>query len=152
MIDASKGFTLVRTFDATTEEIWTAWTDPDSLAEWFSRWTTTPRETVEVDARVGGRYTYTMVNDDTGDKVVTGGVYREVVPFERLVFTWGDPEGDPDDTPVVTITLESVDGGTRMTFDLRGVDGAKGDGYFYDGWDEALDSLGEHMGRSPIGR
>jgi len=145
MIDASKGFTLVRTFDATPEDVWRAWTDPDSAAQW---WPSTPRETVEIDARVGGRYTYTMVNDATGEKIVTGGVYREVMPFERLVFTWGHPEGDPDDTPVITITLEPVGDRTRMTFDLRGVDGAKGDKYFYDGWDAALDSLGEHLGRS----
>ena len=152
MIDASKGFTIVRTLDATPEEVWRAWTDPDSLSAWFSRWTTTPRDTVEIDARVGGRYAYAMMSADTDDKVVTGGVYREVVPFERLVFTWGHPDGDPDDTPVVTVTLEPVDGGTRMTFDLRGVDGAKGDGFFYDGWDEALDALGEHLGPSRPGR
>ena len=152
MIDASKGFTLVRTFDATPEEIWEAWTDPDSLAEWFSRWTTTPRDTVTIDARVGGRYTYTMVNDATGDEFPTGGVYREVVPFERLVFTWGQPDGDPDETPVVTITLEPVGERTRMTFDLRGVDGTKGDGFFYDGWEKALDALGEHLGSSRVAR
>jgi uncharacterized protein YndB with AHSA1/START domain len=88
---------------------------------------------IEIDAPVGGRYTFTMVNDATGDEVVTGGDYREVVPFERLVFTWGDPDGDPDDTPVVTVTLEPVGERTRMTFDLRGVDGTKGDRSFYDG-------------------
>lgn len=35
MIDASKGFTLVRTFEATPEQIWKAWTDPDSAAQWW---------------------------------------------------------------------------------------------------------------------
>jgi uncharacterized protein YndB with AHSA1/START domain len=153
MIDASKGFTLVRTFEATPEELWKAWTDPDSAAQWWHpRGASTPRETVEIEARVGGRYTYTMVNDATSDEVLTGGVYREVVPFERLVFTWGDPNGDPDDTPVITITLEPVGERTRMTFDLRGVDGTKGDESFYDGWQEALDSLGEHLEQSQTGR
>lgn len=149
MIDASKGFTLVRTFDATPEEIWEAWTDPDSAAQW---WPSTPRETVEIDARVGGRYTYTMVNDATGERIITAGVYREVVPFERLVFTWGYPDGDPDDTPAITITLEPAGERTRMTFDLRGVEGKKGDGFFYDGWQDALDSLEEHLGQSQTGR
>ncbi|MGY2746663.1 SRPBCC family protein [Arthrobacter sp. UYCu723] len=153
MIDASKGFTLVRRFEATPEEIWKAWTDPDSAAQWWHpRGASTPREKVEIDAREGGRYTYTMVNDATGDKVITGGVYREVAPFERLVFTWGHPNGDPDDTPVITVTLEPVHEGTRMTFDLRGVDGSKGDGYFYDGWQEVLFSLGDYLGKSQIAR
>ncbi len=147
MIDTTKGFTLVRTFEATPEEVWNAWTDPDEAAQWWHpRETSTPRESVEIDARVGGRYRYTMVNDHTGDSVVTGGVYREVEPFERLVFTWGYPDGDPDDSPIVTVTLEPVGEGTRMTFDLRGVEGAAGDSYYYDGWDEALDCLEEYIG------
>ena len=153
MIDATKGFTLVRTFDAIPEDVWQAWTDPDLAAQWWhGRGGSTPRESVEIDARVGGRYIYTMVNDATGDKVVTGGIYREVVPFERLVFTWGYPDGDPDDQPVVTISLEPDGERTRMTFDLRGVEGTKGDGFFYDGWEQTLDSLGEYLVSSRAGR
>lgn len=146
MIDRTKGFTMVRTFQATPEDVWRAWTVPDNAAQWWHpRNTSTPRESVEIDARVGGRYTYAMVNDATGDTVVTAGVYREVVPFERLVFTWGEPNADPEETPVITIDLEPVRDGTRMTFDLRGVDGARGDQYFFDGWDEALDVLTEYL-------
>ena len=148
MIDTSKGFRLASMIDANPEEIWKAWTDADSAAQWWHpRGTSTPRETVEIDARLGGRYTYTMVNDATGEQVVTAGVYREIAPFERLVFTWGDPKDNPDDTPVVTISVEPVHEGTRMTFDLRGVDGTKGDGYFYDGWQDVLDSLGDYLGQ-----
>ena len=153
MIDMTKGFTIVRMVDASVEDVWRAWTDPDVAAQWWHpRGTSTPRESVEIDARVNGRYTYTMVNDETGERVVTGGRYREVVPVERLVFTWGDPDGDPDDTPVVTVTLEPDGDRTRMTFDLRGVDGSKGDGFFYDGWEEALDSLDDYLGRARTGR
>ena len=152
MIDAPKGFTLVRTFEAAPEKIWEAWTDPDAAAQWWhTRRASTPREAVEIDARVGGRYTYTMVNDASGDTVVTGGVYREVVPFKRLAFTWGDPDGDPDDTPVATVTLEPEGELTRMKFDLRGVDGTPGDLSFYDGWHEVLDSLGEYLGEPQVG-
>lgn len=161
MFDTSMGFTLTRTFDATPEEVWTAWTDPDSAAQWWHvHGTSTPREAVEIDARVGGHYTYAMVGDATGDKIVSGGVYREVTPFERLVFTWGNPNDDPADAPIITISLEPVQEGTRMTFDLRGVDGAKGDGFFYDGWEEVLDFLEDYYeamtvsedGRIAVGR
>ena len=96
--------------------------------------------------RVGGRYTYTMVNDTDGTAYPTGGVYREVLPYERLAFTWGDPAGDPDDTPVVTLTFTPTPEGTRMTFELRGVDGTQVDQYFYDGWDSALNVLGDYLG------
>ncbi|WP_066586154.1 SRPBCC family protein [Cellulomonas timonensis] len=146
MIDMAKGFTLVRDFDATPQDLWRAWTDPDEAAVWWHpSGVHTPRETVAIDARVGGRYAYTMVNDATGEQYPTGGVYREVVEPERLVFTWGLPDGDPDDAPLITVTLEPTDAGTRMTFDLRGFDAARGDGNVYDGWDSALDELDAHV-------
>ncbi|WP_161498846.1 SRPBCC family protein [Cryobacterium aureum] len=86
MIDTSKGFTIVSTYDATPDEVWTAWTDADAAAQWwFPRGTRTPRETAEIDARVGESYVYTMVNDATGDKVVSGGIFREVRPLERYL-------------------------------------------------------------------
>ncbi len=150
MIDTSKGFTLTRTFEATPEEIWTAWTDPDSAAQWWHpRGMHTPREKVEIDARVGGRYAYTMV-DAAGNEFLTFGVYREVVPFERLVFTWGDPSDDPDDFLVITVTLEPDGERTRMTFDLRGLDAARGDDNIYDGWEQSLDLLADHLARQGV--
>src|SRR5699024_4909483 len=105
--DMAKAFTITRSLNATAQQLWHAWTDRDAIADWWHpRNTSTPLEEVKVDARVGGHYRYTMVNDDTGERVVTGGVYKEVAPYERLVFTWGEPGADPKKTPVVTITLE----------------------------------------------
>lgn len=151
MIDAEKGFTLVRLLDATPEEVWRAWTDPDEAAQWWHpRGVSTPRESVEIDARVGGRYTYTMVMDTTGQQYVTAGVYREVVPAERLVFTWGRPEDDPDDCPLITVGIEPAGELTRMTFDLRGVDASTGDEDIHDGWDQALDVLSEYLGQTAV--
>ena len=146
MTTTAPGFTLVRDFDATPEDLWSAWTDPDEIAVWWHpRGVSTPRASVAVDARVGGRYTYTMVDDATGDAYPTGGVYLEVQPFERLVFTWGDPDAAPDAAPVATVTLTPDGDRTRMTFELRGVEGRPGDGFFYDGWDSALDVLVDYI-------
>ena len=146
MTQTAPGFTLVRDFDATPQEIWSAWTDPDEAAQWWHpRGVSTPRESVTIDARVGGRYAYTMVNDTTGENYPTGGVYLEVQPYERLVFTWGDPDADPAEAPVVTVSLEPNGARTRMTFDLRGVEGRPGDGSFHDGWESALDELADHV-------
>jgi uncharacterized protein YndB with AHSA1/START domain len=150
MIDETKGFTLVRDFAATPEELWAAWTEPDQAAAWWHpHAVSTPRDTVTIDARPGGRYAYTMVNDETGERYPTGGEYREVVPFERLVFTWGSPDGDPDETPVVLLTFERLDGDrTRQTFELRGAEGHAGDAFMYDGWDQALANLAEQAERA----
>jgi len=149
MVDTARGFTLVRNLDATPEAIFTAWTDADAAAEWWHpRQTTTPRESVQIDARVGGEYRYTMVNDLSGEGVDTGGVYSEVVAPTKLVFTWGVPGERSDDTPVVTIAIEPEGELTLMRFDLRGVDGFSGDSSYYDGWEQALDSLTEYLART----
>ncbi|MCC2307552.1 SRPBCC family protein [Cellulomonas chengniuliangii] len=148
MIDMTQGFTIVRDFDATPQDLWQAWTDPDEAAAWWHpRGVHTPRETVSIDARVGGRYAYTMVDDETGERYPTGGVYREVEEPQRLAFTWGRPEADPDDAPLITVTFEAAGSGTRMTFDLRGVDPALEEAGVHEGWGSALDELAAHLGQ-----
>ncbi|GAA1149672.1 SRPBCC family protein [Nesterenkonia lutea] len=148
MIDESKSFTLARSFAATPEEVWTAWTDPDAAAHWWHpEGLSTPRESVEMDVREGGTYTYTMVDDADGTRLVTGGEYREVLPYERLVFSWGDPKDEIEDCPIVTLVLTPTSEGTHMHFHLAGADGAEGDNFYYDGWNSALDMLGEHLSR-----
>jgi len=146
MIDKNLGFTLVRNFDATPAEIWRAWTDPDEAAMWWHpRGVTTPRDSVVIDARVGGRYAYTMINDANGDEYPTLGVYLEVIENERLVFTWGNPGEVDDDALLITVTIEDLGELTRMTFDLRGIEGVSGDDNIYDGWEQALDILAEQL-------
>jgi uncharacterized protein YndB with AHSA1/START domain len=145
---ATKQFTITRVFDAPRDVIWRAWTDPDEAPIWWHpRGVTTPRESVELDVRPGGRYRYTMVGPD-GTDYPTGGVYREITPPERLVMTWGSPD-DPDEiAPVITIELaEHGERGeqTHMTFHVLGIDAAPGDENVYDGWDSAFDLLVEHL-------
>jgi uncharacterized protein YndB with AHSA1/START domain len=142
---SEKQFTITRVFDAPRETIWRAWTDPDEAATWWHpRGVTTPRESVEIDVRPGGRYRYTMIGPD-GTEYPTAGVYREVVEPERLVFTWGSP-GDADDVaPLITVTLAELGDRTEMTFHLDGIAGVPGDENVYDGWSEAFDVLVERL-------
>ncbi|MFB7249357.1 SRPBCC domain-containing protein [Microbacterium sp. NPDC056234] len=145
---SEKQFTITRVFAAPRELVWRAWIDPEEVAFWWHpRGVITPRESVEIDARPGGRYRYTMIAPD-GTEYPTAGVYREITPPERLVFTWGSPEDPDDSAPVITVDLaEHGDDGdeTRMTFHLQGIDGAPGDENVYDGWDSAFDILEERI-------
>lgn len=150
MIDASKGFTLVRTFDVTAEEVWKAWTQPGRVASWLHpQGARTPLDAVNVVARPGQRYSYTTVDNRTGHTITTGGVYREVIPFSRLAFTWGDPSAAPEDSPLLVVTFAPGSDGTLMTFEVRGVEGWPGDGGLYDRWQRALASLGRYLARTP---
>ena len=100
---------------------------------------------VSADVRVGGRYRYTMTNTETGQQFPTGGEYLEVDPMGRLVLTWGDPDAEVEGTPVLTLTFTPQGDKTELVLHVLGYDGKPGDGFVYDGWDEALTNLGHHV-------
>ena len=119
-----RSFTIVRTIDATPEQVFSAWTEPAKLG-WFFAEPEAENEAPEVDLRVGGAWRQLMVIDED-DSYVTGGIYRDIAPNERLAFVWGAVGGwpaiDPDDldsAPLVTVSLTDADGSTEMTFRLE---------------------------------
>jgi len=147
-VTKDKQFTITRVFDAPRELVWQAWTDPEEAAIWWHpRGVETPRESVHIDARVGSRYSYTMIAPD-GTEYPTTGIYREITPPQRMVFTWGSPGDDDATVPVISIDLAPhgpAGEQTLMTFHIQGIDGHPGDENVYDGWDQAFDILVEHL-------
>lgn len=85
---------LTRVFDAPRERVWKAWTQPEEVKRWWGpKGFTAPF--VTIDFRVGGKYLYCMRAPDGKDYWSTG-VYREIVPLEKIVATdsFADPEGN----------------------------------------------------------
>ena len=77
---------LTRTFPAPREKVFRAWTEPEILKKWWGpRGAWTP--VVEIDLRVGGKYRFGMQFPNR-EILYVNGIYREVRPPERLVFTW----------------------------------------------------------------
>ena len=77
-----------RTFSATPERVFQAWTDPSKMTKWFARGTEQHTITaMEADARPGGKYRVDVA-DANGKTYHMVGVYREVSPPKKLVFTW----------------------------------------------------------------
>jgi len=79
---------ITRIFDAPRALVYKAFTDPDQVAQWFGPvGYTVPRETVDMDVRVGGHQRLMMVADD--DSYPPGGpvdaVYDEIVENELIV-------------------------------------------------------------------
>ncbi len=118
-----RGFTLTRVLDAPREDVFRAWAEPE-LLEWFRNPAFPARGPIEVDLRVGGTWKLMMVVDEETE-YFTGGVYREIVPVERLVFTWGASDGWPkidrdrlDEAPLVTVLLNEVGDRTELILDV----------------------------------
>jgi uncharacterized protein YndB with AHSA1/START domain len=78
---------IEREFDAPRPLVYRAFLDPDELAAWFGPvgWSV-PRETVDVDPRIGGRQRFTMVSDDDpSQRSVVDATFVELVENELLV-------------------------------------------------------------------
>jgi uncharacterized protein YndB with AHSA1/START domain len=78
---------ISRVFDAPRELVYRAFVDPDQLAAWFGPvGFSVPRESVSVDARVGGHQRFTMVNDnDPSFQSPVNATFTEVIENELLV-------------------------------------------------------------------
>jgi len=116
-----RSFTLTWTLDAPPETVFGAWTDPARLGWFYNPEQPIPDEPIELDLRVGGAWRQMMVIDEE-TSYFTGGVYREIVPNERLTFAWGATDGWPrldledlDQSPQVTLHLRQTPSGTKMT-------------------------------------
>jgi uncharacterized protein YndB with AHSA1/START domain len=106
---------LTRAFDAPRELVFEAWTNPEHVRHWWGL-----RESTmllcEADVRPGGSWRYVTTAQD-GAEVPFTGVYQDVAPPDRLVYTeMYDVEpfnsGDP---AVNTVTFTPAEGGTLVT-------------------------------------
>ncbi len=134
---------IVRTFDAPRALVWRAWTEPERMARWMSpAGFTIPFN--EGKLRPGGAWRAHMRSPD-GEDHHCAGVYREIVPPERLVFThaWTDEHGKPGPETLVTVTLAEEGGKTVMTFRQTGFSSAESRDGHGGGWTECFDKLGE---------
>jgi uncharacterized protein YndB with AHSA1/START domain len=130
--------TIKRRINAPPAKVYQAWTDPQKMMRWYAP---ADAETLraEADARVGGRFGVLMRTAD-GEEHDVSGVYREVVPDEKLVFTW-TWRSKPEWESLVTVTLKRDGEGTILTLIHEQLpDDAERDGH-HNGWTGAIEKL-----------
>jgi len=130
--------TLKRRIKAPPAKVFAAWTDPEKVKRWMG-----PGETkavlAECDARSGGRYRWLMRSPEGGEYEV-GGAYREVVPNEKLVFTWAW-KSSPEQESLVTVTLKPDGDGTLLTVMHEQFADENSRNQHQNGWNGALDKM-----------
>ena len=132
---------LNRHYPVAPEKVWRAWTDPEALKKW---WGPTPGEPVslaELDVRVGGRFRI-IFGGAEGREHECAGVYKEVVPNRKLVFTWTWPRTTPERESLVTITFQAAQGGTELNFRHEGFFDENVRDAHKRGWTTLLEKLG----------
>lgn len=149
---ANQPVIITRVFNATRDQVWTAWTDPEYLKKWWGPKNYTA-PTIKNDMRVGGKYHYAMQAQD-GQLIWSTGTYKEIRYLEKIVATdsfaddkgnivpaaqYGMPEGMPDEL-LITVTFEDQGNKTKLTINHRDFPPS----FVQDctnGWNESLDKL-----------
>lgn len=106
---------ITRLFNAPRRLVFEAWTTPEHVKHWYGTHDTTLTH-CEIDLRIGGKWRY-VVSAPDGNDYGFSGVYREITPPERLVYTEGF-ERMPGHEALVTVIFEEQDGKTRLTSTL----------------------------------
>jgi uncharacterized protein YndB with AHSA1/START domain len=145
-LDPELDLVLTREINAPREILWKCWTTPELLMPWFIP---KPHKVTActLDVRVGGACDTTF--DVDGNIVENKGVYLEVIPNEKLVFTDTYTEGwKPAPEPFMTaiLTFEDIGGGrTRYTATARHRNKQTAAQHkemgFYSGWATVVDQL-----------
>jgi len=111
-LPADTHIVITREFDAPRHLVFRAYTTPELIKRWWAgeRGEVT---SAEVDLRAGGTWRYVMIANG-GFEVAFHGVYREIVPDERIVTT-DVFEGMPEAMAVTTTTFAEKDGRTILS-------------------------------------
>jgi uncharacterized protein YndB with AHSA1/START domain len=141
-MDTRPSLTLRRRLAAPPARVYAAWTDPTRIAGW---WGPARAETLhaEIDARVGGRFHVAFRTED-GERHDVGGVYREVVPDVKLVFTWVW-RTMPERPSLVTVLIEDDGQGTVLTLIHEAFFDEAARDRHREGWSGALEKLAAYV-------
>lgn len=128
---------LVRLLPATPAEVFAAWTDADSLKAWMCPGLNHV-PTADLDVRVGGHFRIVMRHGD--NETVHTGVYREICPPERLVFTWSSTL-TKGETTLVTVELHPQGDTTELVLTHENLPDAEAAAQYGGGWQSIMAKL-----------
>ncbi|HWI62465.1 MAG TPA: SRPBCC domain-containing protein [Symbiobacteriaceae bacterium] len=141
--NASIKVSVSRTFAARPEQVFDAWLDQSTAGRWLFATPTGQMVRVEIDARVGGRFT--IVDRRDGEDVEHTGEFLELDRPRRLVFTCAVPKYSQD-IDRVTVAISPLETGCGVTLthemDAKWAEWAAGTA---EGWTDILAGLAETL-------
>ena len=102
-----------RTINGPARIVFEAWSKPELVKRWWApKSTGLTLLTCEMDVRVGGKYRLVFSHPAAPEPMAFFGIYREVTPHSRIV--WTNEEGGADRVSFTTATFEEHGGKTRL--------------------------------------
>lgn len=97
--------------NASFQDVFDAWSQPEMLKKWFYPDKPGWKAISTLEFKVGGHYRHEMIHE-MGQSFVHTGIYKEIVPHKKIVFTWNSHA--VTDT-LVTVELKPMNGKTEVT-------------------------------------
>src|SRR6266436_2973116 len=137
-IRSDRELAMTRVLNAPRSLVFDALTKPELVEQWLlgpPGWT---MPVCEIDLRVGGQYRYVWRRESNGKEMGVGGVYREIVPEQRLVCTELFDEAWYAGESLITATLVEQGGRTTMTSTMLYVSQEARDGVLKSGMESGV--------------
>ena len=134
-----------RHFTTPRDRVWDVFTTREHAVHWWG-----PKDftvpVLEMNPRVGGSWQAVIRRAD-GQEYPQHGVYREITPPKRIVFTFvWDREGERSEMQC-TFSFAERGNGTDMTFTKGPFPSADAQDGERDGWNECFDRLADYLSR-----
>jgi uncharacterized protein YndB with AHSA1/START domain len=137
--EAARVVRIERTFEASAEEVFDAWTSEEVIRRWFRPQDGWQEPSAEVDLRVGGKIRVVMRTSD-GAPVGAGGEYTLIERPHRLAFTWTFDDY-PSNEQMIELEFTEQDGVTTVLFVNSNISDEERRESQYDGWSTCLDNM-----------
>lgn len=136
---------IKRVFNASPSRIYRAWTKTDEIKAWHCPEGLTVADAF-TDGTLGGKFRIVM-QEPEGEKHIAYGEYTEMIPDEKLVFSWSweVEEGDPISTTVTVLLKPIDDEKTELTLIHEGFEDIENRDGHNDGWSSGLNRLAQHV-------
>jgi uncharacterized protein YndB with AHSA1/START domain len=130
---------IERSFAASAEDVFDAWTDPEVMRRWFHVGADWDTPVAEVDVEVGGKVRIVMRRPD-GTEHEARGEYTLIERPHRLSMNWTFLE-DPLNEQVIDLSFDEADGSTRVLMVNRGISTDERRGSQDRGWRGCFEQL-----------
>jgi uncharacterized protein YndB with AHSA1/START domain len=137
---ADRVLVIERTFAASAEDVFDAWTSPEVMRRWFHCAADWETPVAEVDLRVGGRVRITMRRPE-GREPEAQGEYVIIDRPRRLVMSWtfGD---EPSNEQLIELSFSESGGATTVVMVNSGISTDERRSGQQEGWEGCFEQLG----------
>jgi uncharacterized protein YndB with AHSA1/START domain len=137
--DSARVVRIERTFEASAEDVFDAWTSEEVIRRWFKPGRDWQEPSAEVDLRVGGTIRVVMRSPD-GAEVGASGEYTLIERPRRLAFKWIFDD-DPSNQQMIELEFTERNGATTVLFVNSNISEEERRDLQYDGWQACFDNM-----------